>query len=54
MERETGWREGFGPHKNFGVVLSMPDPQLVLRGPLRSGESRGGGRGTKREKRGRK
>jgi len=42
MEQETGWREGFGPLKNFGMAPSMPDPQLVLRGLLRSGESRGG------------
>ena len=23
---EMRWREGFGPPKNFGVALSVPDP----------------------------
>ena len=42
---EMRWRGGFGRPKNFGVAPSMPDPLLVLRGPLCGGEGESRRRG---------
>ena len=43
--------EGFVSPKNLGVELRMPDPELVLRGPLRGGRG-GKGKGEKGNRKG--